>query len=209
MVKTTGPALSLDALGSIGKAIAFSKTKGRSYLKYAKRPRDPKSSPQLGMRSMFAFTSAEWKDLSAGQQASYDDLAAAAQITAFNAYKRYNQERWTRYAMPAQVYPASESAQPAVIAFASHVVRNRLVTFTAFPSIAGINWGLILYRSTSFPYTPTPSLAVRVSDWSSGGNGETSDQPPGPGTYYYRLETFSVDGNTIGPWASTLTAVIT
>jgi len=50
MAKVTGPLMSLDASGSVGKTITFSKWKGRNYVRQLTIPANPRTAGQLVTR---------------------------------------------------------------------------------------------------------------------------------------------------------------
>ena len=75
MVKVNAPMMSLDASGSLGKALVFSKWKGRNYVRTLVRPSNPKSVLQVAIRSMMKFLAQAWKDMTAPEQTAWDLLA--------------------------------------------------------------------------------------------------------------------------------------
>jgi len=69
VVKLKSPLMSLDASGSVGKAITFSKWKGRNYVRKLVIPHNPQSGLQTGMRAWLTWLSKYWAVLSAGDKA--------------------------------------------------------------------------------------------------------------------------------------------
>ena len=102
MALVTAPLLSMDASGAVGGAIVFSKWKGRNYARALVTPSNPKSGGQVGVRAMFKFLSQEWKNLSAGDQATWEAIAEAASFLPFNAYQQNGLLRNRNFLAPAQ-----------------------------------------------------------------------------------------------------------
>jgi len=55
MTRVTGPALSLDASGTLGGVMTFSKWKGQNYVRLRVDPYNPKSPYQTGVRDTMTF----------------------------------------------------------------------------------------------------------------------------------------------------------
>jgi len=91
MASTKAPLFGLDASGTIGKAIVFSKWRGRTYVRKHAIPSNPKSGLQVGMRSVLKFVTQGWKALSTAVKDDWTALAAPDNITKLNASVRKNQ----------------------------------------------------------------------------------------------------------------------
>lgn len=109
MVKLTGPGLSHQATGSVASELTFSSWKGKAYLKKHRRPKQPRSKPQVSTRVMMAFLSSQWSAIGAANQATWEPLAEQTNVTPFNAYQAYNLARNRNLRRPAQAYPATEA----------------------------------------------------------------------------------------------------
>ena len=57
MVKLTGPAIAQGAAGQLAGELIFSDWKGRAYLKKHRKPKQPRTPPQLAMCAMLRFLS--------------------------------------------------------------------------------------------------------------------------------------------------------
>lgn len=88
MASVKAPLMSMDASGTIAGAITFSKWRGRNYVRRHAVPSNPKSGLQVGIRSVFAFVTQHYDQLSSAQQVAWAGLAAADNITELNAYVR-------------------------------------------------------------------------------------------------------------------------
>lgn len=194
MVKLAGPALSLEASGTIANTLVFAKWKGRPYVRSRVVPANPKSGGQVGMRSMFRFLTQQWASLTAGNQATWEDRAAAAAIAPFNAFVSYNQFRARNFLAPTQEYPEAETAFNGTMGAATIAAGIRSITLTQAITAAGNGWGLAIYRSTSTGFATAFSNLVRVLPFSGTDDIVFVDTPLAAGDYYYNLRTITDDG---------------
>ena len=90
MAKATGPLFSLDARGSIGKAIVYSIWKGINYVRRHVVPENPKTADQIVVRTVMADGSLKWKDgtIDAPSKALWDTFAEGKPFSGFNAYMK-------------------------------------------------------------------------------------------------------------------------
>lgn len=145
MVKVQAPALSLDASGAIGGCIVFSKWKGRAYARALVKPHNPKSAGQTGIRAMLSWLSQQWVELSAPNQATWDELAAATNISPFNAYVAYNVRRWRENRGPSKQHPAAQVGTAVTIGqVGTGGARSASIVNT--PSAATLGWGMAIFR---------------------------------------------------------------
>ena len=94
MAKVSGPLFSLDARGSIGKAITFSFWKGINYVKNRVVPNNPNSALQQAIRSLITDATVAWKtgatvgaiDIDAAYKLAYDTAAAGQAYSGFNLF---------------------------------------------------------------------------------------------------------------------------
>lgn len=96
MATTKAPLFGLGASGSLGKSIVFSTWRGRTYVRKLSIPANPRSGLQVGMRSVFKYTTQAFGALTANQKAAWDALAAPDNITQLNAQVRDSQSRARR-----------------------------------------------------------------------------------------------------------------
>lgn len=85
MARTKAPLMSLDASGSIGESIVFSKWRGRNYVRRHSIPANPNSDLQRAVRAVFKYVTQDWANLSTTEQNSWDDLASVENITLLDA----------------------------------------------------------------------------------------------------------------------------
>lgn len=193
MVKLAGPMFSLDAAGTIGNAVTFSKSKGRPYARVRVIPSNPKSGPQVGMRSMMRFLAQEWAALGAVAKASWDDRAKATNISAFNAFCAYNMARWRHFTTPSQDDPAAEIATAPAAPTTTITSGVRQLQLSIADGAQIPDWGWLIFRSLVTGFTPAYSNLVRVVKKTASPtiyiDPELTAVP-----YYYRIKGIMIDG---------------
>jgi len=196
MVKVFAPALSLDASGTLGDAITFSKWKGRHYVRERIIPSNPKSGLQVGFRSMFKFLAQNWDTLSAPEQATYEDLADSLAISPFNAYVRANQRHWRNFNAPSKDIAAARAGTPAAWNGGTPAATGGVASITIDFTVATLNdgWGLMIFRSPTGTFTPSLSNCRAVVLCNAAAAFTWVDTPLVAGTYYYDTVRFTDDG---------------
>jgi len=189
MVKVQGPALSLDASGSLAGTLVFSKWKGRNYVRERVIPANPKSGGQVGVRSMFKFLAQIWDSMSAGNQATWEDRADDLIASPFNAFMSLGQTRWRNFQTPSIEDPPTETGTPpgAATGVATPGVRAMTVTITDHASAP--DWGYCIFRALAPAFTLAWDNCVAVVPWDVSGTTVWIDSPLEADQYYY---------NTIG-----------
>ena len=195
MVKVLGPALSLDASGSLAGVLVFSKWKGRNYIRQLVTPANPQSGGQVGVRAMFKFLTQVWKTgLSAGEKADWEDRADDAVVSPFNAFISYNMRRWRDWNGPSKLDPATESAVIHGLANITSTAGERSVTLSADNNGAGDPWGIIWHRSSTALFTPAWDNVIAVVLSTEAETSTYIDSPLAAGTYYYNQAVFNETG---------------
>lgn len=194
MVKLYAPMFSLDASGTVGNAITFSKWKGRNYARKRVIPANPKSVLQVSVRAMMRFLSQAWTDVDSTPQGSWDAPAAAENVSAFNAYIKHNLQRWREFQPPSQTHPAPETGtEPVATLDSATGGENHIdVEFT----ITTLNdvWGVILFRSPTGTFDTSRANAIRVIPVTGTGTLVYTDSQLAAGTYYYDARFFTEEG---------------
>ncbi len=198
MVRVQAPALSLEASGSLGGAMVFSKWKGRPYVRSLVTPANPKSGGQVGMRSMLKWLSQEWSGISAANQATWLTRANQAVVSEFNSYVGYNQFRWRDFLAPTQHDPEASTDTAPVLGAQSALAGVRSITVTMPVTTANDGWGVLLFRSTSTAFATAFDNLVDVGAISGTSDVVFVDSPLAAGTYYYNFRYFTEDGQ-LGP----------
>lgn len=87
MALVNGPLFSLSASGQLGKALVYSRWKGRDYVREYVIPANPRTLPQFLQRGLLTAASRWWAGLAndTGAQESWIGAASAQGISTFNA----------------------------------------------------------------------------------------------------------------------------
>jgi len=194
MVKLNGPCFSIDASGSIADTITYSKWKGRNYARQRVIPANPKSALQVSVRSMMRFLSQAWENVGSTPQGSWEDRAAATNISPFNAYIQQNLQRWREFQPPAQTDPAPETGTDPVATLDSAVGGPSYIDLTMTITTLNDVWGVILFRSTSGSFSTSRSNAIYVLPVTGTGTLVHTDSNLAAGTYYYNARFFTEEG---------------
>jgi len=202
MARTKAPLLSLDASGSIAKAIVYSKWKGRSYVRSSVKPSNPKSGLQVGMRASLKFLTQIYAHIGATAQANWKAAAKKQNITALDQMVKVNQTRqrqnfgmiedpaFTAGAVEAAPGAPSATAQPKSLAL-------------AWTDSAGANdWCTAVFMSVTNGFTPDVSNMIAIVPH---GNQKLVVEKLVTGTTYY----FQLAGEEHGGTMGTKTAQFT
>ena len=194
MVKVLGPMMSFDATGTIGNIATFSKWKGRNYVRQRVIPANPKSALQVSTRAILRFLSQAWVDVGSTPQGSWDDLAAAAQISPFNAYIGRNGRRYREFQAPSQTYPAAETGTEPVATLDSATggpsYADVAMTITTLNDV----WGVMLFRSATGTFTPSRGNCIAVLPVDNTGSLVYTDSNLAAGNWYYDANFFTKEG---------------
>jgi len=194
MVKVNAPAMSLDASGSLGGAITFSKWKGRNYVRTLVRPSNPRTALQIAVRTMFKFLSQAWESIGGVPQASWEDLAKAGQVSPFNSYMAANMSRWREFSAPSRESPADETGTAPVAVLTSAVGGSRHMDVTLTITTLNDVWGVALFRSQSGTFTPSIANCIAVLPVDNTGTIVYTDSGLTPGAYFYDAKFFTQEG---------------
>jgi len=194
MVKVAGPALSLDASGSIAGIMTFSKWKGRPYVRSLVRPSNPRSGGQVGVRSMFKFLAQNWAGIGAAPKATWEDRADQKIVSPFNAFMSYNQARWRDFLAPSDSDPAAATDTPATTGVITTAAGVRSATLTIPITSADDGWGVLAFRGTPTGFSTAFDNLIGVGLIDGTADVTIVDTPLDPGTYYYNFREFTLDG---------------
>lgn len=208
MVKLGGPAMSLDASGTIGGILTFSKWKGRAYVRTRVIPANPKSDPQMAVRAMMKFLAQQWAGIATIDKATWDVGAEANKISPFNQYTKINLRNWRDFLPPGKKATLLRAQASAVISGTVSNDAGRYAQSVITLAAAPFNWGSIVYMSDTTGFTPNWNNA-RLFTQAVGGAAHTINIGPLPaGVYYLRFATFSIDGLIGGAYATEDTVTI-
>lgn len=194
MARTTGPAMSLSASGSLGGALVFSNWKGRPYVRTLVTPSNPRSALQVGIRAMMQFLSQHWDSLTVGNKATWSDPAENKNVSTFNAFIGYNMARWRDGFGPTDEWPAARIISPINIVTLAPTVQERSVTLDVAWSSNADTIGCVIYRSSTGSFTPGWNNARHIIPNYHPTDIAWVDSPLQPGTYYYDAASITADG---------------
>lgn len=194
MVKLAGPALSLDASGTIGGLLTFSKWKGRPYVRTRVIPHNPKSAAQIGIRSMMKFLAQVWAGLSDGNKATWELAADARKVSPFNAFVAANQGFWRDFLPPGKIQTLLRVTPAALIASSTAAASGRYIALELVNGVAAGQWANVVFIATSTGFTPNWNNAQKVVPLASGATGNFLIGPLANDDYYLRYASFSNDG---------------
>lgn len=194
MARVQGPLFSLGASGSLGGAIVFASWKGRAYCRELVKPSNPKSDKQLSVRAMLKWLSQEWAGIGGTAQTSWDDLADADVVSAFNAYIKANLRRWRNFLGVGQDSdPAAGDTGP-IHGAASAAGGVRMATVTMAMTTLNDAWGLLIFRKTGGAVTAAFDNLVAVKPYDATNDVVFVDTPLDPETYHYDFMSVTKDG---------------
>lgn len=209
MARLQGPLFSLSASGSLGGAIVFSNWKGRAYCRELVKPANPRSDKQLSVRAMMRFLSQEWAGIGSPAQVSWDDLADADVVSAFNAYIKKNLRRWRNFLGPGQDSdPAAGDTQP-VHDTGSATGGVRMCTVQMTMTTLNDGWGCLIFRKEGGAVTAAFDNLVAVIPYDGANPVIFVDTPLDPAVYHYDFMSVTKDGlftDETDPVSDTVTA---
>jgi hypothetical protein len=191
MAKTNGPLFSLEASGTIGKAITYGKNKGRNFVRVRVTPANPQTAAQTGVRANFAGLVILWKANTAILTANFSTLAATTQVSAFNAFVGFNQKRLSQGKGPANSTTPSELAPIANATGLAATVSGKYVSLTWVQSTDANAWDTAIYRKLGADPTGIRTELVAIIPR---GTQTYLDGPLVAGAWHYVLQAQSVNG---------------
>lgn len=201
MVKLKGPALSLQASGTVGQAVTISNWKGRHYLKRKSLPTDPNTPAQHSHRLMLQWLNNRWSPLTTNQQASWTDLAARKNILPRSAFIGENLRRFNLFKGPTKTYPATEDGtsqwQPDGSPFPSSRIHSVRCQVSGNPG--SDTWGYFIFLLANEATPPATDKIIWITEWDGDVTQTTIVTPIRPGTYWFTMQTFSDDGKLRTP----------
>lgn len=194
MVKVYGPMMSLDASGTIGKAITFSKWKGRNYARERVIPANPKSGAQTGRRAMFKFLTQAWDALTDGDKATWQPLADQLVALTFNAYVAEGMEGWHNFLTPAMATPATRIGTPSDNALTAAVWEENRIKLSLAGSALGDAWGIVIFAKEGGAVTPAVGNAIVTDPDTTIAAHDIFWTPPTVATWHFDSIAFADDG---------------
>lgn len=156
------PMMSLDASGAIGRAIVFSKWKGRNYIRKLVKPHQPRSGLQVGQRAAMKFLTKNWSSLTATIQGHWATRVAKKGLTALNSMTQYDLPLVRRNLGITQDYTVAAGAveaAPTALA-ASTATKSSVITWV--DSVGASDYCTFIYQSTVNAFTPSSATLVAI-----------------------------------------------
>lgn len=194
MVKVYGPMMSLDASGTLGKAVTFSKWKGRNYVRERVIPANPKSGGQVGRRAMFKFLSQEWHDLLGSAKATWQDLADQLIALKFNAYISANMKRWHNFIGPSQRADPTETNTPSDDTLAICTWEENRILMASQITTVNQAWGTAIFADETPGFTPSVGNCIMLVDHDSVDTFDEYWTPPKVSAWSFNMRPFTADG---------------
>lgn len=206
MALVTGPLLSLDARGKMGGALVFSNWKGRPTVRKLVTPSNPKSGAQTGQRAMMGFLSRIWSSIAIGYGNTWEALAEEGKFSPFNAFTKYNLQRWTQFEPPVRYIDDLDNEVP-VMGALTVTGGVRQIEVSQVITTANDMWGMLIALSTQNAFDPAKSDVV-AGVALNGSPVTYTISGLAAGTYYVRTSGFTY-GGTQSAWVSQGTASVT
>lgn len=144
---------------------------------------------------MWRFLASQWETLTADQQASWINAPCPFAGCLYSAYLGVNLANWARLAPPGKTWPVQRILTPAV--FELKLLDDGVHMITLRPRVFSDpnRWGFVIWRSKS-PGVELTAATLAIA-WPSPGAGTLAIEDRGllAGVYYYRIATFTRDGN--------------
>ena len=160
MARTTGPLLSMDASGTVGGSLVFSKWKGRNYVRKHVVPHNPQTALQTGVRSGMAFCSKWASSDKTTTKAIWQTKANNDKISPHNAFVKAFMMTWRVgliYPLGG-IYPAA--IDTGVLSVATATSRPRSVDLTWTLTSPDVRIGYFIYASTTTGFVPALSNCI-------------------------------------------------
>ncbi len=184
----------MDASGTIGDAITFSKWKGRPYVRERVIPSNPKSGAQTGRRGMFKFLSQVWTDVITGDRATWNDLADQIVASDFNAYMKLNMQDWHNFLAPSKTLARARSNTPSDNALTAAVWEENRIKLTLSGSALGDNWGIVIFAKEAGAVTPAVGNGIITEADTTIAAHDIYWTPPSVATWHFNSIAFADDG---------------
>jgi hypothetical protein len=186
--------MSLEASGSLAGALVFSKWKGRPYVRELVKPANPKSGGQVGIRAMLRFLSQDWVNLPSASKATWQNRADAKVVSPFNAFIGLNVYNFRDFLAPGRDDPIPRTGTQPTLGTLTAVAGVRSITVTQPITTAADGWGIMFFRSPTGTFDGTFDKLKRIGKINATASVIFIDSPLIPGTYYYSIRAFTING---------------
>lgn len=198
MAKLLLPFSSIHARGALADALIYSRGRKNAYAKTHRRPRDPKTSSQLGHRAAIGFLSKEWSRMSPDARTSWLLPGRGNDLSAYHFYLRFNQRRWVAGQYPIDTFNDFTQTTPGVFTNPNWDEQENQWVSRSNILPKNDSWAHIWYMYYT-EYGPlTVDWAVTVSGYDDDGFGWHVHTDMRPGEYWYRVAHFTRSGTFTG-----------
>jgi hypothetical protein len=163
MALTKAPLFGLDAGGTLGGAIVFSKWKGRTYVRRHAIPHNPRSGLQVGMRAGFKFVTQAYVSLSGTIIDHWKLIADKTAITPLNAQVKASQQN-IRLGLGCIKDPnATPGTTPTIVAGTSATAAPKtLVLAWAHPVTTPGDYSTMIWMSPTGTFTRSTATLIAI-----------------------------------------------
>jgi len=200
MVKLHTPFGSLNASGSIGKAITASTWKGRSYLKVHRTPGGLPTDRQRGARVALSWLGAQWRELSDADAVSWTPLATSHRLPGYNAFAGFNLELLLAGQGPTKNSAFAQTGTPGVFSPNPPLNREKVYGIDVKTTLQPLNasWAVLYFLSPVEAFSPDLSTLFLIVTFTDDERHEIFLRPIPPGAWWIRCQTCTIDG-VLGP----------
>lgn len=193
-MKLTLPLKSTHARGTLASTLTFKQKRRTSCVQRRTKPSQPRTPKQKGQRIMFTLLGSEWAGLTEAQRASWSQQSGIPQPDNFHRYMSYNLLLWRAFHAPTKSWPADQLLQPANAWLDSCLPGKGSITVVFKVSAFNENWAHAFFRNPTKPFYPSPANCAGFDLQAGGGTLQWLDTDVPPGTYWYAMASFSIDG---------------
>jgi len=161
------------------------------------------------MRSMLAALSQDWQNLSSAEKAKWNELAAAGNISPFNAFVAFNQLRMRQYKSPCIDATDTDAGltQSVITGFTATGGTHQCTISMSVDTLNG-GWGCLLHMNPVVNGDASLDEQVYVFLWHATGTKTWVHSPLDPGVYKYSYRPFTTDG-LLGGSVAWITGTVT
>lgn len=199
--------MSFDASGTIGGAVTFSKWKGRNYVRRHAIPSNPKTGGQLSTRAMMRFLTTQYAGLSGADKSGWATQGQSDNITAMNAYVRFNMKKWTQNDYPT-MGPLHTGGSAPVLGALSVFGGVGQLSLTQTITTLNDGWGLYVAVSLTTGFTPVHTDVRYIAKMVAGAVNVVITGLA-PNTYFVRTLGVNSTGTLPTAWVAQQSGVVT
>jgi hypothetical protein len=160
MANGTGPALSLSASGTLAGVLQFRRRPGGAVACLPTSLRGYDGANSIARRALFSLLCRGWKILNVSQKSDWDSLHTYELGSGREKFFSENLKRWTRYLMPAILYPpdAPGNANTPIVNATNKNGSNIRIRYGT--TAVTTSWLVMLHHSLTNNFTPNRSTLI-------------------------------------------------